>query len=578
MIYGDLREALSSTMSYTASCCITDYIQHYTLHTDLEQETSAVNTLQLPPPMKDNSLQNTSFFASRAVWITALLLILGLGFAIRLYDLTDLPLDFHPTRQLLSALKARGMYYQTLSTGDVSAEQRSFAIQQWKVRASVEPVFFERIVAFTYRFTGEQVWVARIYSSLFWMVGAVFLFLLARELTSIDGALAATAFYVFLPYAVIASRSFQPDPLMVMLIIIFLWAVYKWSVVAYGGRVVPSDSEERIETIDAAISKKNWLFAILAGLFGGLAIFVKFVAAFFVIGGGFGAVLGRWPIREALKQPQVYVMTVLGVLPGAAYFIYGVFIAGYLGQQFGGRFIPSLFLSPSYYLGWANMLNIVFGGAVLMLSLFGLFFLEKEKLRFLLALWAGYALFGLYFNYHISTHDYYSLPLIPIVALSLAPLADWFFAQLAKLTTVRPLRLAAFSLLLFGLFMSLWSTRAILNSVDYRPDAAMWAEISSKLGDSKTAGLTQDYGSRLAYWGWKNITSWPTYGDLLYHDDLRGAQRDFEKEFESITQKNQLFVVTDFNDLNRQPLLKEKLQGYPVFAEGDGYIIYTVGH
>ena len=161
MIYGDLREALSSTMSYTASCCITDYIQHYTLHTDLEQETSAVNTLQLPPPMKDNSLQNTSFFASRAVWITALLLILGLGFAIRLYDLTDLPLDFHPTRQLLSALKARGMYYQTLSTGDVSAEQRSFAIQQWKVRASVEPVFFERIVAFTYRFTGEQVWVAR---------------------------------------------------------------------------------------------------------------------------------------------------------------------------------------------------------------------------------------------------------------------------------------------------------------------------------------------------------------------------------------------------------------------------------
>ncbi len=179
--------------------------------------------------MKENSSQNTSFFASRAAWITALLLILGLGFTIRLYDLTDLPLDFHSTRQLLSALKARGMYYQTLSADDVPAEQRSFAIQQWKFRASVEPEFFERVVAFTYQFTGEQVWVARIYSSLFWMIGAVFLFLLARDLTSTDGALAATAFYVFLPYAVIASRSFQPDPLMVMLIIIFWWAVYKWS-------------------------------------------------------------------------------------------------------------------------------------------------------------------------------------------------------------------------------------------------------------------------------------------------------------------------------------------------------------
>ncbi len=182
--------------------------------------------------MKENSPQNTSFFASRAAWITALLVILVLGFTIRLYDLTDLPLDFHSTRQLLSALKARGMYYQTLSADDVPAEQRSFAIQQWKFRASVEPEFFERVVAFTYQFTGEQVWVARIYSSLFWMIGAVFLFLLARDLTSTDGALAATAFYVFLPYAVIASRSFQPDPLMVMLIIIFWWAVYKWSIVS----------------------------------------------------------------------------------------------------------------------------------------------------------------------------------------------------------------------------------------------------------------------------------------------------------------------------------------------------------
>ena len=171
--------------------------------------------------------ENPSLFSSRAARITALLVIFILGFAIRLYDLTDLPLEFHSTRQMLSALKARGMYYQTLSASEVPAEQRSFAIQQWKIRASVEPEIFERIVAFTYQFTGEQVWIARIYSSLFWLIGALFLFLLARDLTSTDGALAATAFYLFSPYAILASRSFQPDPLMVMLIIIFLWAVYK---------------------------------------------------------------------------------------------------------------------------------------------------------------------------------------------------------------------------------------------------------------------------------------------------------------------------------------------------------------
>jgi hypothetical protein len=491
------------------------------------------------------------FFSSRFSQIAALVLLLGLGFAIRLYDLTDLPLDFHPTRQLLSALKARGMYYQTLT--DAPADQRDFAIQQWKIRAAIEPELVERIVAFTYQFTGEQLWVARVYSSLFWVIGAFFLFLLARQLTSIDGALVTTAFYLFAPYAVSASRSFQPDPLMVMLIIIFWWAVSKW-----------------------ADQPTSYKWAIIAGLFGGFAIYVKFVAAFFVIDGGLGAALKRDSVSETLRRPQVYVMTVLGILPGAAYVIYGVWIAGYLGQQFGGRFIPSLFLSPSYYLGWIGMINIVVGGAVLMLGLLGLFFLENEKRRFLLALWAGYALFGFYFNYHISSHDYYSLPLIPIVALSLAPLADLFFAQLTELTATRSTRLVAVSFLLLGLFASLWNTRAEMKHIDYRPEAQMWAEISQKIGDKNVAGLTQDYGSRLAYWGWKSITSWPNYGDLVYHDDLRGAQNDFEQQFESIASKKELFVVTDFDDLNRQPFLKEKLSGYPIFAEGDGYVIYDL--
>ncbi len=505
------------------------------------------------------------FFSSRFSQIAALVLLLGLGLAIRLYDLTDLPLDFHPTRQLLSALKARGMYYQTLT--DAPADQRDFAIQQWKIRAAIEPEIVERMAAFTYQFTGEQLWVARVYSSVFWVIGAVFLFLLARQLTSADGALVTTAFYLFAPYAVSASRSFQPDPLMVMLIIIFWWAVYEWSLTPAPlpqGEGCPKDGV------------RAWTFAILAGLFGGFAIYVKFVAAFFIIGGGLGAALRRDSVLETLRRPQVYVMTVLGILPGAAYVIYGVWVAGYLGQQFGGRFIPALFLSPSYYLGWLGMLNTVVGSMALMLGLLGLFFWDDEKRRFALALWAGYAFFGIYFNYHISSHDYYSLPLIPIVALSLAPLADWFFAQLSKLTATRVTRLVAFGILLFGLSASLWNTRAEMKRVDYRPETKMWAEISEKLGDKNTAGLTQDYGSRLAYWGWKSITSWQTYGDLIYHDDLRGAQNDFEQQFDSIAAKKELFLITDFNELNRQPSLKEKLSEYPIFAEGDGYIIYDL--
>lgn len=493
--------------------------------------------------------EQTSLFSTKIARNIALFVIFAIGIAIRLCDLTDLPLEFHSTRQLLSALKARGMYYETRT--DVSSEARAFAIQQWKFRASVEPEFFERIVAWTYQFTGEQVWIARIYSSAFWIIGGVFLYLLARRLTSDDGAIAATAVYLFLPYAIIASRSFQPDPLMTMLIIIFLWAIWEWS------------------------HNSKWLFAILAGLFGGFAIFIKFPAAFFIIGGGLGAVLSRGSIKEALKNPQVYVMALLGILPGAGYLIYGIFIAGYLGQQFSGRFIPTLFLSPSYYLGWMNMLNLVMGGLVLMLALLGLLFFDEKKRRFLLGLWIGYAVFGLYFNYHISTHDYYSLPLIPIAALSLASLAEFFFAKLSELTPTRLLRFSTFLFMTFGLIAVIWNMRNQLNAVDYRPEATMWAEISHVTDGYNLAGLTQDYGARVAYFGWRTITSWPAYGDLLYSVE-RGGTRDLEEQFAEITSKKDLFLVTDFNDLARQPLLKAKLESYPIFADGDGYVIYLL--
>src|SRR5512146_3434805 len=99
-----------------------------------------------------------SFFArSRLMAAATLLVLFGLGLAIRLYDLTDLPLDFHPTRQMLAALKARGMYLQSSLT--VPDWQRKMAVEQWKTKSEVEPETFEHLVAFTYRFTGEQLWV-----------------------------------------------------------------------------------------------------------------------------------------------------------------------------------------------------------------------------------------------------------------------------------------------------------------------------------------------------------------------------------------------------------------------------------
>ena len=100
------------------------------------------------------------------------LAVLVVGFGIRMYDLTDQPLDFHPTRQLRGAIIARGMYYQMLPNAD--PELRRQAINYWNSTGQYEPSVIEKIVAYTYVLMGgEYLWVSRIYTSLFWIIGGL---------------------------------------------------------------------------------------------------------------------------------------------------------------------------------------------------------------------------------------------------------------------------------------------------------------------------------------------------------------------------------------------------------------------
>jgi hypothetical protein len=301
------------------------------------------------------------------------------------------------------------------------------------------------------------------------------------------------------------------------------------------------------------------------------------VSAFFVIGAALGSMLPRYPLRDLVRKLQVWVMAVLGFLPAGGYLLYGIVFRSFLGQQFSGRFVPALLSSLINYIEWAAMANIAAGATAITLGLLGLLVIRDRNVRiFLLGLWATYILFGLFFDYHIATHDYYSLPLIPIVAVSLAPIAELMMQRLAELTIHRWLRVAAYGFLLYGLLATCWDVRSQLKSVDYHPQAAMWVEIGDKLGHGpNVVALTQDYGSRLAYWGWQDVIIWPNSGDIDYHTE-RGSSFDSTARFDNLTRGNALFLVTDFDELNRQPELRKKLAEFSVFATGNGYTIYDL--
>ena len=261
-----------------------------------------------------------SVFLNRIARVAALVVLFSVAFGIRMYDLTDLPLDFHPTRQLLSAIRARALFYETQPDGYPTWKLEA-GIKHAQSKADIEPVVFERLVAYTYRFVGEQVWVARVYSSIFWMIGAAFLFLLVRELVSFEGALVSTAYFLLFPYAITASRSFQPDIPMLALTITFWWMFFRW------------------------VRLPSWTNAILSGLLGGFAIFIKLPAVFFVAGGALGLVLSRYSFRELIHNVQLWVIAVIGALIPLSYVFYGV-IDGRLATEFSGNFIPSLMVSP----------------------------------------------------------------------------------------------------------------------------------------------------------------------------------------------------------------------------------------
>ena len=324
----------------------------------------------------DKSAEDWFFGGKFSLWIVIAVLIL-IGAGIRFYDLTDLPLDFHPTRQLYSALKARGMYFNLLPA-EVGGTQAEIAINQWRSIQEIEPPVLEFLTALLYRALGEQLWYARALSILFWLAGSIPLFLLARRLSGNNGALVALGFYLFVPYGIIASRSFQPDPLMVSLMISALWAIAEWQ------------------------AKGGWKWAITAGLLTGATLFVKNVAVFPLF---FGILLTTLPgnFRQKLHDPQYWSIAGLAALPTLAYTFYGLFGAGFLGQQFAFRFFPNLWLDPVFYLRWKEQIDAVIGFGTFMFALTGMFLAPRPGRGLLQGIWIGYVIYSMTFAYHTIT-------------------------------------------------------------------------------------------------------------------------------------------------------------------------------
>lgn len=527
----------------------------------LQNDSLDRNTPQVKTPVKH---------IQRTLSLFVIMIVLCGGF-LRFSDLSAPLLDFHPTRQLFGAIKARGLYYQYLSKQNEAKTstagnkkdnwQMELAVRQFEGEATIEPPIMENISAYLYRFSGEQTAIPRAISSAFWMLGGLFLFLLAKNLSKSAGAAAAgLAFYLLIPYSIPASRSFQPDPLMVLLLLITWWSFENWS------------------------RCQSWRWTIISGLSGGLAIFIKFPAAFFVIGAAAGGIFAFSSPIKMVRQPKTWIVVFLGLLPPAAYLIYGTYFGGFLDQQFGSRFYPELWSAPIFYLRWFLTLeNLANAGWIGLAVLGWLVFSNKPAKIFQTGLWTAYIIFGLTFAHHISSHDYYSLPMIPILALGLAQLLPVIISifkvdeqgknkLIAGKGTGVPAGMQTGTTIILILTMITYTLNLYLNqrNNDFRQQAAYWLNVGNVTGHQPgVLAMSTDYGYPLAYYGWQNSTPWPSSGEI----------NQLTRTFKHLSANKSYFLVTDMVEYERQPGLQTLLQTtYPVLAQGQGYLLFDLLH
>ena len=481
-------------------------------------------------------------------WRVPLILLLILGAGLRFINLTVPPLDFHPVRQFRNLIVARSIYYQLLPNPD--PQKLVLAKAFYNAVGQYEPPITESITAWTYTWTGgENIAVPRVYETLFWLLAGLALFDLARRIASPTSALIALAYYLVLPFAVQASRSFQPDPLMTSSFIVGIYFLYRW------------------------MENQKWKWAIFAGLFIGLAVLVKIVIVFLVIGAAIAAVLSTLGLRF-WKSFQVWAMMALMAIPAFIYYILGH--PGRSDEYFFAWTVDliKLITTTSFYAHWLGFIGSLFGLTILFLSLAGMF-LAPPRLRWMLiGIWVGYICYGLTLPYQMYTHSYYHIQLIPIVALGLVPIIETVAVRISRES--RWLKAALIAVVVFAIGYQAWIARSdlVAQAADYRREPAYWENMAKAIpANADLIGLTQDYGYRLMYYGWRKITLWPYVNGLTA---VKGTSVNAQAKFSELVAGRDYFLVSASNQLDAQPELKKILDGYTVIEQGEGFVLYDL--
>lgn len=489
-----------------------------------------------------------------SAWVMSVLVVMFLFAALLRMD--DIKAPGHLLdREYTSAIFARAFYFQ--NNNAVESWRRDIAGIAMDQQPVLEPPIQDYLVSLIYRVIGrEELHFARYLMISFWLVGGVFMFLIAQNLLSSVEALVATGYYLFVPMGIIISRSFQPDSLMMMMFLISLYLVIRYFEVPTTARL------------------------LLVALITGVTLFLRPLVLFAILFAFLALSYHRKQDLRKLIDVPLLIFGTLSLMPFVTYYGYGIMFAGFMRWKVATTFMPYLLNRPDFWVGWFNNVVSVAKTTPLVLAVIGLAIQEQKRVRYLaLALAASFLVFTVVFTYHIHTHPYYHIQLFPLVALCMAPFVVRSMRFMLRLEAKIRYTVCVAVILLVA-----YSTYQEVHESLYHfraEDPVVAEEIGQIVEHSpRTVFVAYHYGLPLGYYGEFGGAPWPVRIEDEFYRSPGERELSVAERLDGLGFVPDYFVITNFDLFNRK---HQDLQAYlekncRILANTSQYLIYETCH
>ena len=349
-----------------------------------------------------------SWQPSQKFWTWLLIAwILLLALAVRSYMFSNTPFEFVDMKQFQSFNRLFEI------RGEIVGDDTRVPIPaNAKVNPAPypeSPLFVYLVLPFTFLGLEDFFALSRLATIAYWFLGALALADILRRQFDLLTSAFGLGLFLLLPYSVMVSRAFFPEPFMISFLLLTCWSLMRW----------------RSDMDLLAIGFSATLYTT--------TIFIKPYALPILVGGIAGYAIWRFGLKKAVLSWPILTSFGLGSLLCLIY---------YTSKPVNSRIaaewvIPELAFTSFFYLGWYDQLKATVGFPLVLLGLLGaLWFRGKNGFPGMVwGLLFGYAFYCFTFTRTIATHHYYHAFAVVFAALLAAPVLTSCFRGLYTLSS-----------------------------------------------------------------------------------------------------------------------------------------------